>query len=242
MAKCVVALSPWWGDQFRDAGVNTSIKVIFNPADLPDRTASYLSGSPSPRVLFVGKLEKRKGYTDLIKAAALILKDIPDADFVFVGHGELREARALSRELGIESSIHLMGWLGRNDLPKHYQSAAVSCLPSYDEGFPMSVLEAMSWGLPVVTSPVGGIPDIILHGVNGVLVRPGDIAGLASALREAIRLPQVDRDRMGSEARETVKGCCSPRRISNELDELYTAVLHRCVEDSPLPTSTVNAR
>lgn len=225
LADCVIALSPWWAEQLRTGGIQTAIRVIPNPVAIPARSPSYKEEGVPPKILFVGKLEARKGYADFIKAAALVLQFIPEAQFFLAGHGEVAEAEALSRTLGIEDSIHVTGWLDRDALTQLYRSVTVFCLPSYDEGLPMSVLEAMSWGLPVVTTPVGGIPDIVEDGVNGFFVQPGQIVDIASTIARLISLSEQTRNDIGFAAQDTVLRHCDPTTISNKLAELYVDLL-----------------
>jgi glycosyltransferase involved in cell wall biosynthesis len=96
----------------------------------------------------------------------------------------------------------------------------VFALPSYAEGMPMALLEAMSWGLPVVATPVGGVPQVIEHGVNGLLVAPGDIDGLAAALARLFDEPAL-RDSLGAAARRTIAARFSVETALARLGELY---------------------
>jgi glycosyltransferase involved in cell wall biosynthesis len=228
LADRLVALSPRWARELRAAGASTPITVIPNPVSIPKVPAPCDDNGGRKNVLFVGKLEPRKGYADLIRAAAIVLKAAPETEFFLVGHGELDEARRLARRLGIEKSIRLTGWQEGGALTTLYQTATVFCLPSYDEGLPMSVLEAMGWSLPVVTTAVGGIPDVVVDGRNGIFVLPGQVKELAASLLAVLQLTPADRNRMGAAARATVLRDCDPARISLTLGELYNDLLeHR---------------
>jgi glycosyltransferase involved in cell wall biosynthesis len=84
--------------------------------------------------------------------------------------------------LGIEDSVEFHGWIGDDAKTDELRKAGVFCLPSYDEGLPMGVLEAMSSGVPIVTTPVGGVPDVLTDEVSALLFEPGDVPGLRERL------------------------------------------------------------
>jgi glycosyltransferase involved in cell wall biosynthesis len=120
-----------------------------------------------------------KGPTILANAFAA-LADLDDVDLIFVGSG--RE----STKINGNGRSHLVGVQLHRDIPKWMNACDVLCLPSLSEGLPNVALEAMACGLPVVASRVGGVPEIVEHGVNGLLVPPADPHALAAALREAL--------------------------------------------------------
>lgn len=220
-SDCLVVLSPWWRAQLLAAGFTNQIRVVPNPVPLqklPVRPTSIRA-----QILFVGKLEQRKGYSDLLHAAAKVLRLYPESEFTLVGHGEIAQALKLAQDLGIGRSVRLTGWLRGNAIQSCYRTATIFCLPSYGEGLPMSLLEAMSWALPVLTTPVGGIPDLIAHQVNGILVRPGDINGIAQAIGSLLE-DEPERVRIGIAARASVQRFCNPAVISDTLRELYQSL------------------
>ena len=187
----VIALSPSWaaGIQTRCPGAN--ITYIPNPvATLPEDRARY-SEKKEPRILFLGKLEPRKGFTDLLMAMPAVLAVVPTAKLVFAGDGDIEGARLIASKLDISPSVSFLGFVRGECKAVELQHAAVLCLPSYNEGVPVAILEAMSNGIPVVATPVGGIPDLICSGKNGVLVSPGDIGGIARAITDLLTDPHL---------------------------------------------------
>lgn len=218
-ADRVIALSSTWARSIAERCSGAKIAIIPNPAVLP-----CLAGGPDgrdPVILYVGKLEPRKGYEDLIRAAREVLTVVPRARFLFAGHGEVEEAQALAHSLQLSDSIECLGWVTREQLPELLNRAAVFCLPSYNEGVPMAILEAMSYGLPVVATPVGGIPDLIQSGENGILVEPGDRAGFSRAIIRLLENEQGIRGRLGAAARETVLKSCGIESVSALLSDVY---------------------
>ncbi|PTQ82031.1 glycosyl transferase family 1 [Nitrosospira multiformis] len=99
----------------------------------------------------------------------------------------------LSEELGVSDKILFAGWLGKAEKDHLLARAAIFVLPSYHEGVPMAILEAMSWGIPIVTTPVGGMPEVVTEGQEGLLVNSGDIVGLAHALARLLAAPSLRR-------------------------------------------------
>ncbi|HEY4086007.1 MAG TPA: glycosyltransferase family 4 protein [Bryobacteraceae bacterium] len=218
-ADRVIALSPLWASSIKDKCPDAKIAVIPNPAVMPASTPG--ADDREPTVLYVGKLESRKGYADLIRSAAEVVRVLPGARFVFAGHGEVKEARELAASLGLDSSIECLGWVSREALPALLNRAAVFCLPSYNEGVPMCLIEAMSYGVPVVMTPVGGIPDLIQSGENGILVTPGDIGGFSRAIIELLKNEDGIRARFSTAARDTVRVRCGLEHVAALLADLY---------------------
>jgi glycosyltransferase involved in cell wall biosynthesis len=105
--------------------------------------------------------------------------------------GSLDEVRQLATQLDVSDRVVCPGWLNPERKNAELASGTVFILPSYAEGMPMALLEAMSWRLPVIATPVGGIPQVIEHDVNGLLVPPGDIDGLAANITRLMKDPAL---------------------------------------------------
>jgi glycosyltransferase involved in cell wall biosynthesis len=148
-------------------------------------------GIDTPLVVHVGNIRPHKGHNTLIDAVALLAKDRPEAVFVSIGaekhEGDLDRVRAKARDLGIQDRIRFLG--RREDALTYMAAADVVVNPSDVEGLPLSVLEALSLGRPVVATAVGGVPSVVLDNVTGILVDPGDPRQLAGAIVRAIESP-----------------------------------------------------
>lgn len=153
------------------------------------------------RVLFVGRLVTEKGPDVLVEALARL--GLPFVGKI-VGAGPLAEQlHDLITERGLAGQIHLLGGRGQDELPELYRWADVFCLPSFREGVPVVLMEAMASELPVVTTAVAGIPELVTDGVSGLFVPPGDPDALAAAVRE-LALDPDRRETFGRAGRHAV--------------------------------------
>ena len=220
-ADRVIALSPSWAEAIRLHAPYAEVVVVPNPVKvfLPATDKR----NPLTRVLFVGKLEVRKGYDTLITAAATVLKEFPQTEFWFAGHGELDAARDQSQRLGIDGQVRLLGWIAGSELEHIYDQVDVFCLPSQNEGVPMSMLEAMSHALPVVCTPVGGVPDVIVNGKNGLLVTPGSPDSVAAAILRLLRNPELA-EAIGRSGHKTVQETCGIVAVAAQMSTIYRDV------------------
>jgi glycosyltransferase involved in cell wall biosynthesis len=223
-ADCIVALSNSWANIIRDQVPGVCVTVLPNPV---------LDSSPPDRqperkrvVLFVGKLEPRKGYMTLLQAALIVLKRHPDMQFWFAGHGDLDRARAEAARLGISSSVRLLGWTEAGDLVRLYRESCVFCLPSHNEGVPMSVLEAMNYGCPVVCTRVGGLSEVVIDGESGLFATVGDAESTAEKILSLVDDPAFASSIAAAAAR-SVQASCGTDIVGKHLRQLYWASYSR---------------
>src|SRR5688572_3714674 len=139
----------------------------------PPQAAAALQDRPN-LVLFLGKLEARKGVFDLLEALAAARSTVPDLRLVCAGDGDRSGVARYAERLGIADAVKFTGWVGPSGKRALLDAAAVFALPSYAEGMPVSLVEAMAAGIPIIASSAGGIPEAVVDGVTGYLVAPGD--------------------------------------------------------------------
>jgi glycosyltransferase involved in cell wall biosynthesis len=179
----------------------------------------------APTVGIVGRLVPIKAHDLFLEAAELIARTHPEVQFVIVGDGELWAH--LHEEVArrtLSERVHFTGW--RSDLGAVYSDLDLVVCCSRNEGTPVSLIEACAAGRPVIGTRVGGIPDIIASGVNGLLVPSGDAAALADAIVELVDDPDRRR-RMGVAGQRTVRERYSADRMVRELKDLYRNLLDR---------------
>jgi len=216
-AACVVvpceALRTW------ARGVTRNAQIAVVPPPVAPAQPSPHARRPNV-VLFLGRLEPAKGVFDLLEAVSALRPAVADVRLVCAGDGERAAVARRAEQLGIADAVKFTGWVGPSGKRALLENAAVFALPSYDEGLPMSLLEAMAAGVPVVVSPVGGVPDVVADGASGLLAAPGDIATLQRQLRKLL----IDRElgaRIGAAGRESVRVRCAPQRSLAMLGALY---------------------
>ena len=202
-------------------GENEKIHVVFNPCS--PLSGKSLSFNRKNYILFSGTLYEAKGYMDFIRAFALIAGKYQDWKIVLAGNGEIDRARSLAANLGIAGQVVLPGWLTGEEKHRLFSEASALCLPSYAEGFPMAVLDAMSYGLSVITTPVGGIPDVAQDGDNMLLFNPGDIRVLAEELERIISDTSC-RKRLSAASIEFAKGVFNLETITGQISDIYESL------------------
>lgn len=223
-ATRVVVLSESW--RVFVAGIAPAAKpvVVPNYVRVPDSPARG-TGRPVT-LLFLGLVGRRKGLFDLLEAFARARDLHPGMRLVVGGNGETEAAARQARELGLEDAVGFEGWVGPAEKAGLLDAADVYVLPSYNEGLPMSVLEAMAYGLPVITTDVGGLPELVADGVHGRMIRPGDVAALTAAILELARDPGARR-RMGRAGRLRVQDEYSRDAVLPRLADLYASSASR---------------
>ena len=174
-------------------------------------------------VVIVGHLSDVKGYPTFVRAAATISAVLPRCRFLLVGGDTLGQGwqprlERLAEELGIRESVRFLGW--QDDIRPVLDAADVMALPSRAEGLPLAILEAMSLAKPVVASAVNGIPDAVVDGETGYLVRPDDDVGLADRLLQVMRDPEHAR-KLGEAGRRRIETHFSVTTLIAGFETLY---------------------
>jgi glycosyltransferase involved in cell wall biosynthesis len=225
LSKLVTAVSLSVAKELAEYGLDPNkIPVLGNGVDEQLFTPSQRKAR-SRYVLYTGVLRARKGLFDFIECAKYVSSAYPDVKFVICGKGSfLDKLKEEARRLGVEKQMVFLGYVTRNKLVQTYQKATIHVVPSHYEGLPTVLLEAMSCGLPVVATDVGGNKEVISNGVNGFLVPPKSPKVIA---RTILRLLEDDdlRTRIGGEARETVERLFTWDKIAGKILDCYKSVV-----------------
>lgn len=220
-----------------------NIKVIKNGIDLSvyDGREKCASGAglreqwrlprKAPLVVMLARLDRQKGVEDLIRAAATVVRRHPDVHFLMVGQptyscvrvdasgrSEMRDWLDLIEQLGLKERIRFCGHC--DDVPALLSEAALSVLPSHNEGLSNTLLESMAAGKAIVTTRVGGNPELIEHETNGLLVPPSRPDALAQAICRLLGQPELA-NRLAAEARRKAEACFSNQRMVQETESFY---------------------
>ena len=204
------------------------VVAIFNGVRTEDliAPAGYAHSDPAEgrvRILNVGTLGRRKGIFDIIQAAKRLIGELPQLQFVFVGGGEVDRFRQRVVDEGVSDYFVIAGMVDDDEKLRWLHTSDAFCLPSYQEGQPISILEAMAAGLPVISSTVGSIPEVVQH-PNGRLITPGDIDALANVIREFAESPQL-RETVGRFNANEATEKYSVERTMRELGDVYRMLL-----------------
>jgi glycosyltransferase involved in cell wall biosynthesis len=241
-ADRVVAVCDSLGQLALQTAPKLSYTVVSNGVDLalfhPGEAAPRASGRL--RCLAVARLIERKGLGDLIRALALLERDRFELEIVGGGPDE-RVLRDLAAQLGVAQEVHFLGPLDRSQVAQRYRAADLFTLPSSAEAFGNVFAEALASGLPIVGSSIGGIPDLVEHGTNGFLVKPGDLDGLAGAIRYLADDPEL-RGEMARRNRAKAEASLEWSQVTRRYLSTYDAIQHR-LPARPLvaePTASVS--
>ena len=186
-------------------------------------------GNSSQSLLFLGRLGERKGTYDLFEVLKEMQNEGQYVHCTMAGDGEVEYFRHKVKEAGLEDCIQILGWVGETERKELLKSASILVLPSYSEGFPMAILEAMAAGKAIVATFVGAIPEVIEDGKNGFLVNPGD----KKALQQALDCLLLDRElclQMGSYNHEKVKSTYSQEKTHRRLYDYYLQTMQKAKE------------
>lgn len=175
-------------------------------------------------IMYAGRIDREKGLFDLIECAKYICNQKSDILFLLAGKGpDIDTLKKKAKKLGLQDKFKFSGQVGRNQLVRLYQNSTIFAFPSYHEGIPTVLLEAMACGLPIVATDVRGNRDLIKHGKNGILVPPRSPKEMADAI-----LLLLDDDKMkkelGKNARKTIEEKYTWDIVSSKILHCYESL------------------
>lgn len=201
-ADILIVLSESWRQYYLELTGLPDDRVVAlpNPIRLPEAVPARKS-RPVVTLVFLGRMDENKGPVRILGAVSLLSDTIRGKiRLVMAGDGAVQEVRRAAKTLGLEGQAVVEDWVSPERRDQLLAEGDVFVLPSKAEGMPMSLLEAMAWCLPVVTTPVGGIPEVVRHGESGFLVQPTDEKAIAGAIQQLVEDEEL-RLRMGAAAR-----------------------------------------
>ena len=196
------------------------IKVVYNSVNYSSKNESY-KREKYFNIIFLGSLLKRKGIYDLINAFHQLIINDKRARLILCGNGEVDKINRILKELKIEKQVCLPGWVDGQKKIKLIDSSHVLVLPSYVEAFPMSILEAMSRGVPAIATNVGGIEEIITDFSDGFIFNPGDIQSLTNRIELLYNDDELYRS-MCNQAKNNIAKRFSTEKTFLNFEQLYS--------------------
>jgi glycosyltransferase involved in cell wall biosynthesis len=218
-AATVIVLSETWLERFHAVIPGLHLRVVSNPVFMPDVPARGQT-SAAAHYLFLGRLEQAKGLYELMQAFAAVARKHPQAQLTLGGEGDLPAIQKWVQAEGLQGKVHLPGWVVGDAKLALLDAANVFVLPSHVEALPVSMLEAMAYGLAPVVSRVGSVPEVLVEGRNGLMVPAQDVAALTAAMLTMATQPE-QRRQLGAEARNTVAKSYAAKGVCAELEALY---------------------
>ncbi len=221
-ATIVLVLSKVWQQKLKEFSRNENIRTFYNPIEM---TEERRSNNDTIDVLFLGRLGERKGIYDLLEAIN-INEDYfrqKKVRFILAGDGDVDEVRSIVKSRSWNDFVEVPGWIDGDDKLNLLRHCEILTLPSYNEQMPMSVLEGMSFGYPIVASDVAGIPEMVEDGRNGFLFKPGEVNRLTAAIVQLCDDEDL-RHRMGIASREIVATKFEVHVIVDRLLDIYASL------------------
>ena len=224
LLKCdtIVALTGYWKEYFNGLGFE-NVAIVPNIVDSPvvqDR--KYNDGKI--HILYLGLITKAKGIYDLLDVINEYKTEFENKITLHVGgNGETTTIQNIIKEQNLSDIVKFEGWVSGDKKVELLNNTDIFILPSYTEGLPISILEAMSYKLPVISTPVGGIPEVVKDGENGFLITPGDKGALYNAIIKLVADKRLRVD-MGEKSYKKVQPHF-PENVSKELENIYTVLL-----------------
>lgn len=217
----IIALSEYWKEYFKNEFPTKRVEIIKNVISAP-RVHKQQTGYFT--LLFLGLLGKNKGIYDLLECIRDHKVEFQGKLKLYIGgNGEIEHVKQLIKEYGIADITIFEGWVSGDKKIELLNKSDAYILPSYKEGLPISILEAMSYGMPIISTPVGGIPEIVSNGENGYLVEPGNKEDIYIAIVSLLNDSDL-RNRMGRISLSRV-GEHLPEYVEKQLETLYDSLL-----------------
>ena len=217
----IIALSEYWKEYFKNEFPTKRVEIIKNVISAPvvhKQQTGYFT------LLFLGLLGKNKGIYDLLECIRDHKVEFQGKLKLYIGgNGEIEHVKQLIKEYGIADIVIFEGWVSGDKKIELLNKSDAYILPSYKEGLPISILEAMSYGMPIISTPVGGIPEIVSNGENGYLVEPGNKEDIYKAIMSLLNDADL-RNRMGRISLSRV-GEHLPEYVEKQLETLYDSLL-----------------
>lgn len=219
----LICLSESWCTTLLSIAPGARIKVIPNSVKLPVPVNKYSNSRQPVEISFLGSIGERKGLFDLLEAVKRLDGEEFEYHLNIGGSGDLMRLESEITRLHLNNNVRYIGWISDSQRDRLLRETDIFVLPSYGEGMPMSILEAMSYAIPVISTHVGGIPELVIDGETGFLIKPGDIDSLANKLEILIRDSELRRN-FGERGRQVIGNKFNLHNNIMKIDEIYVSL------------------
>jgi glycosyltransferase involved in cell wall biosynthesis len=222
-ADVVICLSQSWNYYFTTNLRIKKLVILPNIIDLPEKISNIVK-SDITTFLFFGLICKEKGIFDLVKVIAGNKDKYKNKIKLLIGgNGEIQYLKELIQRYQIEEMVEFMGWVVNDEKKRVLNNSDVFILPSYNEGVPISILEAMSYGKAIIATNVGGIPEIVKLNWNGLMIEPGKPDQIEQAIDSLLKNPKLIKE-FGENSEQMVQKHL-PHSVIMELEAIYKSIL-----------------
>lgn len=223
-ADAIIALSNYWYEFYHNEIGHPNVHIISNIVE-PPIILDYKKKDDTLNFLFLGFIQTAKGIFDLVELLKSYHNEYKGKLHLYIGGARFEEERLREyiKENKLNDIITMCGWVTGNKKIELINQSDVYILPSYKEGSPISIIECMTYGLPIVATNVGGIPEMIEDGKNGLLFEPGKKEAMKHSIDTLLNNPSL-RELMGKNAKEASLKYF-PKNVKKELSNLYESLL-----------------
>ena len=221
----VIVLSNSWKEWFVGIGVpSDKLIVLHNITSYPTLVSSAKVDDGKIHLLFMGEIGPRKGVFDVIRAIANHKAELSGKVIFRIGGNRNEDVlKKMIADANLQDIVNFEGWVGGTKKVELLNWANLFILPSFNEGLPISILEAMSYKLPIITSAVGGIPEVVVNDENGTIVTPGNEEEIYTAIKKYVDNPQLLASEGGSSYKKAETYL--PEYVMNSLKRIYMELL-----------------
>lgn len=217
-ADAFIVVAPYLKDIFKDIVEEKKIVVLPNAIEIPK---DLHKGYREQNLLFLGRLCKEKGIYELLDAVKDLKKEFPKLQLYLGGVWVEDELQHKARQC--ESFVHYLGWIDTKQKDEYLKKCNIFVLPTYFEGLPMSLLEGMAYGCACVASEVGGIPQVMTSGKDGIVIPAKDVQALKDSIKELLENQKLQKE-LGRNARKTVEEGYDINKSVQKLLQIYQSV------------------
>lgn len=222
-ANLIILLAKQWEQLFKEKyqDINVPTVVLYNACEV-NISASFIK-EKEKSIIMAAYFNNNKAPDLLLKAWAKIKEKYPDWKITMMGNGEVEYFRQISHQMGLDGCVSFPGYITGIEKENYWRKASIYCMCSYNEGFPMVVLEAWAYKIAVITTPVGGLPDIIEEGKNCLTFPFGNADILAKKLELLIENEQL-RYKLAEYSHQFVKRMFSTEKINKNISNIYKSL------------------